>query len=142
MELDSPTSISAQQIRKGSLLKQASVQSATASSPAVRVYLRGPNLEGVKNETVELEDDEQTVFAYLQQLLHVTDWGAKTNKYRSFWEPTYTLLYTSSNDEEGDVSLSTQSSKQKLAELEKPPEGQVEEVEDVETFPYSIHIMT
>lgn len=39
------------------------------------MYIRGPNLANVNNVTVELDDDDRSIFFYLQQLVQSVEWG-------------------------------------------------------------------
>ncbi|VDK47623.1 unnamed protein product [Anisakis simplex] len=59
----------------------------------IRLYIRGPNLANIENVTVELNDNNASMFYFLQQLCQNIDWGQKTERTRRVWEPTYTLIY-------------------------------------------------
>ncbi|EFO28334.2 hypothetical protein LOAG_00153 [Loa loa] len=61
--------------------------------PELRLYLQGPNLANINNVTVELDDDDRSIFFYLQQLVQSVEWGQKNERTRRVWEPTYTLIY-------------------------------------------------
>uniref|UniRef100_A0A158Q903 E3 ubiquitin-protein ligase n=1 Tax=Elaeophora elaphi TaxID=1147741 RepID=A0A158Q903_9BILA len=68
--------------------------------PELRLYLEGPNLANINNVTVELDDDDRSIFFYLQQLVQSVDWGQKNERTRRVWEPTYTLIYGNLCDSE------------------------------------------
>lgn len=86
--------------------------------PKLRLFIRGPNLANIDNVTVELSDDDTSVFYFLQQLVQNVDWGQKTERTRRIWEPTYTLIY---EDSSCDSQIQTINSS--LAELSKPPDA-------------------
>uniref|UniRef100_A0A915PQB4 E3 ubiquitin-protein ligase n=1 Tax=Setaria digitata TaxID=48799 RepID=A0A915PQB4_9BILA len=72
-----------------------------AEEPKLRLYLQGPNLANIGNVTVELDDDEKSIFFYLQQLVQSVEWGQKNERTRRVWEPTYTLIYGDACDNNG-----------------------------------------
>ncbi|MFH4976797.1 hypothetical protein AB6A40_003506 [Gnathostoma spinigerum] len=65
----------------------------------LRLYIHGPNLANIENETIELDDKEATVFSFIQKLVQSVEWGQKNERTRRIWEPTYTLLYEDASDE-------------------------------------------
>ncbi|CAI5448918.1 unnamed protein product [Caenorhabditis angaria] len=64
----------------------------------LRVFLRGPNLSGVDNVTVEMEDDDSSLFKYIQLINNNVNWATKNDKSRRIWEPTYTLIYANASE--------------------------------------------
>jgi hypothetical protein len=56
-------------------------------------------LPNVKDISVRLDDDDRSIFSFIQKLIQAADWGQKSDKSRRIWEPTYSLLY-----EEGNTS--------------------------------------
>ncbi|KAL3982231.1 HECT-domain (ubiquitin-transferase) family protein [Acanthocheilonema viteae] len=87
--------------------------------PELRLYLQGPNLANISNVTVELDDDDKSIFFYLQQLAQSVEWGQKNERTRRVWEPTYTLIY-------GDVCDSNelpQTVNKKVAEMNGIPKN-------------------
>jgi hypothetical protein len=73
----------------------------------IRLYLKGPNLANVKDAVVELEDDEASIFAYVQKLMYMTEWGQKADKTRRIWEPTYTIIYENPSLDDSRVVQTT-----------------------------------
>ncbi|VDO96305.1 unnamed protein product [Heligmosomoides polygyrus] len=60
---------------------------------SLRLFLRGPNMSGIENVTIEMAADDHSLFYYVQALVGAIDWGAKCERSRRVWEPTYTLIY-------------------------------------------------
>ncbi|KAK5970210.1 E3 ubiquitin-protein ligase hecd-1 [Trichostrongylus colubriformis] len=60
---------------------------------SLRLFLRGPNMSGIENVTIEMDADDNSLFYYVQALVGAIDWGAKCERSRRVWEPTYTLVY-------------------------------------------------
>ncbi|KIH67050.1 HECT-domain protein [Ancylostoma duodenale] len=68
---------------------------------SLRLFLRGPNMSGVENVTLEMVADDHSLFYYVQSLVGAIDWGTplpifhvkKCERSRRVWEPTYTLIY-------------------------------------------------
>ncbi|CAJ0937554.1 unnamed protein product, partial [Mesorhabditis belari] len=59
----------------------------------LRLFLRGPNLPGIENKTIELCKDEQSLFKCIQTLTNNIEWQQKGDKNRRIFDPTYTILY-------------------------------------------------
>ncbi|KAK6029560.1 HECT-domain protein [Ostertagia ostertagi] len=59
---------------------------------SLRLFLRGPNMSGIENVTIEMGADDHSLFYYVQALVGAIDWGA-CERSRRVWEPTYTLVY-------------------------------------------------
>lgn len=79
---------------RNSLMYSSSNTSISSShSSKIRLYLKGPNLADVPNAVVELDEDDATIFAFVQKLLSISEWGQKLDKCRRVWEPTYTVIY-------------------------------------------------
>ncbi|OZC07477.1 HECT-domain protein [Onchocerca flexuosa] len=70
-----------------------SVLHSEEEEPELRLYIQGPNLANINNVTVELDDNDRSIFFYLQQLVQSVEWGQKNERTRRVWEPTYTLIY-------------------------------------------------
>ncbi|KAG8236030.1 hypothetical protein J437_LFUL015408, partial [Ladona fulva] len=58
--------------------------------PKLRLTLRGPNLPGIPDVEVELDNPEWTIFRAVQELVQMADLGSRQEKLRRIWEPTYT----------------------------------------------------
>jgi hypothetical protein len=43
--------------------------------PRIQLSLRGPNLANVENSTIILDNDDESVFNYVQRLVQSADWG-------------------------------------------------------------------
>jgi len=55
--------------------------------------LRGPNLPGVPDVEVELEEGEGTIFRAVQTIIQTAALGSKADRMRRVWEPTYVVVY-------------------------------------------------
>ncbi|KAJ1366081.1 E3 ubiquitin-protein ligase hecd-1 [Parelaphostrongylus tenuis] len=71
----------------------AQAKPASTDEASLRLFLRGPNMSGIENVTIEMAADDHSLFYYAQALVGAIDWGAKCERSRRVWEPTYTLIY-------------------------------------------------
>ncbi|KAB0799754.1 hypothetical protein PPYR_07634 [Photinus pyralis] len=67
--------------------------------PKLQLILRGPNLPGIPDVEVELNDPSWTVFRAVQELIQLADLGTRQEKLRRIWEPTYMIVYREIKDE-------------------------------------------
>ena len=104
--------------------------------PTLRLSLKGPNLPNVTDVTIPMVDDDCSVFAYLQKLVHMAEWGVKTEKARRIWEPTYTLIYEESPTE-GEENQS-----EKDLEKEEEPVQEVLQVRKAHLEPLFIYLVS
>ena len=65
--------------------------------PKLQLTLRGPNIPGVNDIEVELNDPEKTVFHAVQQIIQASNIGTRAEKIRRVWEPTYVIVYREAN---------------------------------------------
>ncbi|XP_063240551.1 E3 ubiquitin-protein ligase HECTD1 isoform X2 [Bacillus rossius redtenbacheri] len=72
-----------------------------APQPRLQLVLRGPNLPGVQDVEVALSDPSWTIFRAVQQLVQLADLGSRQEKLRRIWEPTYTIVYRETKEEDG-----------------------------------------
>uniref|UniRef100_A0A1I7V093 E3 ubiquitin-protein ligase n=1 Tax=Caenorhabditis tropicalis TaxID=1561998 RepID=A0A1I7V093_9PELO len=70
----------------------------------VRFFLRGPNMSGVDNITVEMDDDSCSLFHYMQIINNNANWATKSDRSRRIWEPTYSICYCAYDQKNIDVS--------------------------------------
>lgn len=63
----------------------------------LRFFLRGPNMAGVDNVTVEMDDDSSSLFRYMQIINNNVNWATKNDRARRIWEPTYSICYCSAD---------------------------------------------
>ncbi|XP_065332241.1 E3 ubiquitin-protein ligase HECTD1 isoform X2 [Cloeon dipterum] len=61
--------------------------------PKLKLVLKGPNLPGVPDQEISLEDPEWTIFRAVQHLVESADLGTRQEKMRRIWEPVYTIIY-------------------------------------------------
>lgn len=59
----------------------------------LNIYLSGPNLPTVENITIQLNDDDETIFSAVQRLFNHSDLAGKAERPRKIWESTYTIIY-------------------------------------------------
>ncbi|CAB3409028.1 unnamed protein product [Caenorhabditis bovis] len=64
----------------------------------VKLYLRGPNMSGVENVTIEMKDEDASIFKYMQYINNTVNWATKSDKSRRIWEPCYTILYADASE--------------------------------------------
>ncbi|CAI4227539.1 unnamed protein product [Auanema sp. JU1783] len=86
-----------QEVELPSVVPEASNQKPQNDSTSLRLFLRGPNMPGISNVTVEMKDDDESVFRYVQDLINIIKWESKFERNRRVWEPTYSLIYEDSN---------------------------------------------
>uniref|UniRef100_A0A158P7N2 E3 ubiquitin-protein ligase n=1 Tax=Angiostrongylus cantonensis TaxID=6313 RepID=A0A158P7N2_ANGCA len=72
---------------------QAKPRFSQTDEASLRLFLRGPNMSGIENVTIEMAADDHSLFYYAQALVGAIDWGAKCERSRRVWEPTYNLIY-------------------------------------------------
>lgn len=101
--------------------------------PRMRLLMKGPNLPNVTDVTVLLDNEDQSLFVYVQKLIQMADWGGKTDKSRRVWEPTYVLVYeeAAEDGEEGASSSDMDDSLRKKSPEEFVEQQQVDQVLDV-----------
>lgn len=57
--------------------------------PKLQLVLRGPNLPGIPDVEVELNDRSSTIFKAVQEMIQMAEMGTRQEKLRRIWEPTY-----------------------------------------------------
>lgn len=57
--------------------------------PKLQLVLKGPNMPGVPDVEIELNDPTWTIFRAVQELMQLTEFTTKQEKLRRIWEPTY-----------------------------------------------------
>ncbi|CDK13343.1 E3 ubiquitin-protein ligase [Caenorhabditis elegans] len=70
----------------------------------MRFFLRGPNMSGVDNVTIEMNDDSASLFRYMQIINNSVNWATKSDRSRRIWEPTYSICYCSADQTNVEVS--------------------------------------
>ncbi|KRT81883.1 hypothetical protein AMK59_5650 [Oryctes borbonicus] len=69
--------------------------------PRLQLLLRGPNLPGIPDVEVELNDPSWTIFKAVQELVQLTELGSRQEKLRRIWEPTYIIVYREVKEDGG-----------------------------------------
>ncbi|KAI4462742.1 e3 ubiquitin-protein ligase trip12 [Holotrichia oblita] len=69
--------------------------------PRLQLILRGPNLPGIPDVEVELNDPSWTIFKAVQELVQLTELGSRQEKLRRIWEPTYIIVYREVKEDGG-----------------------------------------
>ena len=62
------------------------------SQPSLFLILRGPNIAGITDVEIPLNNPDWTIFRAVQELIQQTSMS-KQEKMRKIWEPTYTIIY-------------------------------------------------
>lgn len=57
--------------------------------PKLHLILKGPNMPGIADVEIELNDPSWTIFRAVQELMQMADFSTKQEKLRRIWEPTY-----------------------------------------------------
>lgn len=60
--------------------------------PSVALVLKGPNLSGVADVEIALNNPDWTIFRAVQELIQMTNLS-RHDKMRKIWEPTFTIIY-------------------------------------------------
>lgn len=60
--------------------------------PSLFLILRGPNIAGITDVEIPLNNPDWTIFRAVQELIQQTSMS-KQEKMRKIWEPTYTIIY-------------------------------------------------
>ncbi|XP_046612689.1 E3 ubiquitin-protein ligase HECTD1 isoform X5 [Neodiprion virginianus] len=79
---------------------QMSTRSGLPTSPKLSLTLKGPGLPGIPDVEVPLTEPQSTIFQVVQELMQLTELGSRQEKLRRIWEPTYTIVYKETKDEE------------------------------------------
>lgn len=66
------------------------------SQPSLYLILRGPNIAGITDVEIPLNNPDWTIFRAVQELIQQTSMS-KQDKIRKIWEPTYTIIYREVN---------------------------------------------
>ncbi|XP_076273657.1 ubiquitin fusion-degradation 4-like isoform X2 [Rhynchophorus ferrugineus] len=61
--------------------------------PKLQLILKGPNMPGINDVEIELNDPSWTIFRAVQELMQLADFPSKQEKLRRLWEPTYMIIY-------------------------------------------------
>ncbi|XP_071056058.1 E3 ubiquitin-protein ligase Ufd4 isoform X3 [Onthophagus taurus] len=67
--------------------------------PRLQLVLRGPNLPGIPDVEIELNEPTWTIFRAVQELVQLTELGSRQEKLRRIWEPTYIIVYREVKDD-------------------------------------------
>lgn len=72
------------------------VDTFTMPQPSLCLMLRGPNITGVPDVEISLDNPDWTIFRAVQELIQMTSL-VRQDKMRKIWEPTYTIIYKEVN---------------------------------------------
>ena len=72
--------------------------------PRLHLTLRGPNVPGVNDIEVDLNDYDKTIFHAVQHIMQTSNIGTRADKIRRLWEPTYVIVYREANSGHKDSS--------------------------------------
>ncbi|XP_074030514.1 ubiquitin fusion-degradation 4-like isoform X1 [Leptinotarsa decemlineata] len=67
--------------------------------PKLQLFLKGPNMPGVADVEIELNDSSWTIFRAVQELMQMTEFTSRQEKQRRIWEPTYLIIYKEVKDD-------------------------------------------
>ncbi|XP_076174502.1 ubiquitin fusion-degradation 4-like isoform X3 [Ptiloglossa arizonensis] len=79
---------------------QSSTRVGSLPMPRLSLTLKGPGLPGVTDVELPLTEPHASIFQAVQELMQLTELGSRQEKLRRIWEPTYTIIYKESKDEE------------------------------------------
>lgn len=66
-----------------------SLENELLPQPKLQLVLKGPNMPGIVDVEVELNDPSWTIFRAVQELMQLTEFSSRQEKLRRIWEPTY-----------------------------------------------------
>ena len=61
--------------------------------PRLQLCLRGPNMPGVTDVEIPLDNSDSSIFKAVQQCVQSSNIGNKGDKIRRIWEPTFVIVY-------------------------------------------------
>ena len=61
--------------------------------PRLQLILRGPNMPGVPDMEIDLNNLDWSIFKAVQHCIQTSSLGNKGDKIRRVWEPTYVIVY-------------------------------------------------
>lgn len=79
---------------------QSSVRVGAPTMPRLSLSLKGPGIPEVPDVELSLTDPHSSIFQAVQELMQMTELGSRQEKLRRIWEPTYTIIYRESREEE------------------------------------------
>ncbi|XP_076672486.1 ubiquitin fusion-degradation 4-like isoform X5 [Andrena cerasifolii] len=79
---------------------QSSARVGLLPMPRLSLTLKGPGLPGIPDVELSLTEPHSSIFQAVQELMQLTELGSRQEKLRRIWEPTYTIIYKESRDEE------------------------------------------
>lgn len=65
-----------QEVELPAVVLDQSEKDADTTPQKLRLFLRGPNINGVENVTIEMTNNEESIFRYVQEIISLIDWGA------------------------------------------------------------------
>lgn len=72
--------------------------------PKLHLVLRGPNMPGIPDIEIDLNEPTSTIFKAVQELMQMAEFSTKHEKVRRIWEPTYTIVYRELKDDMTNTS--------------------------------------
>ncbi|XP_011267642.1 E3 ubiquitin-protein ligase HECTD1 isoform X4 [Camponotus floridanus] len=72
----------------------------TLPMPRLSLSLKGPGFPGIPDIEIPLSDPHASIFQAVQELMQLTELGSRQEKLKRIWEPTYTIIYKETRDEE------------------------------------------
>ncbi|CAF4558329.1 unnamed protein product, partial [Rotaria sp. Silwood2] len=87
--------------KQSALPKQISSTDATAADN-MTLYIRGPSpqISGLKEIDIEMDDPDATIFKYVQQLIKPFPSSQRSERIKRIFEPTYTIVYAEKSNEQ------------------------------------------
>ncbi|CAF3926904.1 unnamed protein product, partial [Rotaria magnacalcarata] len=82
----------------------------TVAAANMTLYIRGPSpeLPGLKEIDIEMDDSDATIFKYIQQLIQPFPSSQRSERIKRIFEPTYTIVYTEKSNEQSKSDVSIQ----------------------------------
>ncbi|CAF0944585.1 unnamed protein product [Adineta steineri] len=83
----------------------------TLAATNMTLYIRGPSpqISGLKEIDIEMDDNDATIFKYIQQLIKPFPSSQKSERIKRIFESTYTIVYTEKSNEQSDTIQSSSS---------------------------------
>ncbi|CAF0873085.1 unnamed protein product [Rotaria sordida] len=94
--------------KQSTLSKQMSTTDVIAASN-MTLYIRGPSpqIPGLKEIDIEMDDPDAAIFKYVQQLIRPFPSSQRSERIKRIFEPTYTIVYTEKSKSDTYQSLSS-----------------------------------
>jgi len=82
-----------QTLQENNIIEASRTSPERGDVPRLQLCLRGPNMPGVTDVEIDLNNLDSSIFKAVQQCVQTSSLGNKGDKIRRIWEPTYVIVY-------------------------------------------------